>query len=167
MQNNSCHNDTCFSVISCGKDVNINSNDCEIQVDITAQRMKSVVVWGHVVDCHNNPIANALVKLLQYMDVCTGELRSVCYTYTDCKGFYQLDLASCNEGRYRIMVSKAACNDEKDEKKCYSRQGHDEQDSQRNASSCETNAHPATVYCQPRMNPQDYCGVKPNNVYYY
>lgn len=107
------HDDSCSSIIPNGADLCVNKNDCEIKVDISVERIKSVVIWGHVLDCENRPVANALVKALKYINDRKNELEGICHTYTDCNGFYQFDLANCYEGRYRVAVSKCAYGNER------------------------------------------------------
>lgn len=105
---NDCPNDSCFSVIPNGEDFYVDKNDCEIQVDLVADKKKSIVIWGRVSDCHSKPIPGALIKLLKYMDSCSHELRGICHTYTDKEGYYQFDLPADAYGKYRVIVSKSA-----------------------------------------------------------
>lgn len=117
MQNN-CHKETCVAIIPCGEDISIERSDCEVQADLCLSRRETVVIWGNVTDCQNNPVDGALVKLLKYADGCSGELQGICHTYTDCKGFYQFDVPRCTEGKYRVIASKAAMGRERAVRPC-------------------------------------------------
>lgn len=90
-------------------DVCVKECDCEIKADIVVSEAKSVRIWGQVKTCNGQPVANALIKLLEVVNQSGGcEYLGVAHTVTDCKGFYQFDLCSDEIGCcYKILVSKA------------------------------------------------------------
>ncbi|GEM_PF-2251311 len=170
----SCQNDSCCSADASGKDFLISPDHCEVQVDIVTDRIRSVVIWGHVKDCRGHPINHALVKLLKYEIGCRRELREVCDTCTDCQGYYQFDLPCNSWGKYRIVVSKSDCDMEpccpppppcacQCQESCdYIRDLNyltdcDSSDCQRSRRSCH----------KPHPPQYDCCGTKTNKICYY
>ncbi|MGL6105704.1 hypothetical protein [Romboutsia sp.] len=99
-------------------DVDVNYCESEIRADIVVSEFKSVRLWGRVVNCEGKPVSNALVKLLKV--ICDGSCmyyQGVAHTISDCDGFYQFELCSCDEDGetpcYKVLVSKAAYGPER------------------------------------------------------
>lgn len=148
---NNCFTPNCYSsVIPSGTDVYINKNDCEVKADITVNRIKNIVVWGYVRDCKGYPIEEAFVNLLKYENSYNNELKAISHTYTDCNGFYQFDLPSTCEGRYRVNVNKCSYGNERNNCDFQSKQD----------SRCSLNSN-----CQTK--PDECCISKRNSVCYY
>lgn len=107
-----CKNESCFSNSIDGEDFFLNGNNCEVQVDIITQKPSHpVIIWGTVKDCCNEPIKNALVKLMKYEQDCKNNRKEICRVVTDCSGCYRFDLCQCSQGRYRVVVCKASCDE--------------------------------------------------------
>lgn len=111
---NGCYCNSC--IFPHGIDVCINPDDCKVQANISVKRVHCILLWGIVTDCKNEPVADALVKLLKYSSECNNELQEICHTYTDCHGYYQFDLDGYCEGRYHVLVSQ--CIHEKEHMSC-------------------------------------------------
>lgn len=106
-----CCGDPCTVILHDGTDVCVGRDDCEVQANITVDRVRSVMIWGIVTDCAGELVSGALVRLLRYTGECGSELQELCRTYTDCQGYYQFDLEQSCEGRYRVIVSFCtSCN---------------------------------------------------------
>ena len=83
-------------------DVQLDSSLCNKETNV-------VRLWGQVKDCHENPIPNALLKLIKV--VCTHygeEYQGIAHTTSDCNGFYQFDLCYRDGDEvYKVLVNKA------------------------------------------------------------
>lgn len=102
-----CKKKSRISIIPKSVNLNINRNDCDIQMDISVERIKNTTVWGYVTDCENKPVPGVLVRLMKCIKCCTN-LQNVCFTYTNCEGFYKFELQKNVEGDYVILLSKCA-----------------------------------------------------------
>lgn len=116
--NNDCGCSSKYNIVS-GNSVDLNVNYCEseIRADVVVSEYSSVRLWGRIVNCDGEPIANALIKLLKVK--CEGNrvhYTGIAHTVSDCEGFYQFELCSCDDhddACYRILVSKAAYGPER------------------------------------------------------
>lgn len=90
-------------------DVQTNDTDCEIRADIELNRRECIRIWGQILDCDGNPIADAQVKLLQRKGRCQDSYyEGIAHTVTDCLGYYQFDLCPEDRGKeFRIIVGKS------------------------------------------------------------
>lgn len=100
-----------------GNSVDVNVNPCasqsEIRADVVVSQFKAVRVWGKVVTCNNEPVPNALVKLLKIIDNCScQDYEGVAHTVSDCNGFYQFDICSDENAWYKILVGKSTIGKE-------------------------------------------------------
>ncbi len=91
--------------------------DCdasEIKADIKVSEFETLRVWGQVLNCNNQPVQNALVKLVKVVKHCGQvKLEGVAHTITDCNGFYQFDICKKDKHhKFKILVSKAATGEE-------------------------------------------------------
>ena len=113
--NETLYNPCCEVITGNNIDMELCKDDCEVRADIVVSRSNTVRVWGQVKDCNNNPIANALVKLVKpvLINGCI-EHDGVAHTLTDCAGFYQFDVETPkNNVRYKVLVGKATDGAEK------------------------------------------------------
>ena len=99
-------------------DMDINYCESEIRADIVVHEYKSLRLWGRIINCDGEPVANALIKLLKV--VYQGgyyTYKGIAHTVSDCDGFYQFELTSCDdddeETCYKILVSKACYGPER------------------------------------------------------
>lgn len=97
-------NSKCEVLLPSGTDICIDKDDCEKKVNICMECVKTVNISGHVFDCNERPVKNAVVRLFEYEDC--NRFKAVCYTFTDCNGFYVINLKGDVEGKYHIMVSE-------------------------------------------------------------
>ena len=97
-------------------DINRVANDiAEIRADVLLDAslcnkdVNVVRLWGQVKDCNENPIPNALLKLIKV--ICTHygeEYQGIAHTTSDCCGFYQFDLCyKDGDEVYKVLVNKA------------------------------------------------------------
>ncbi|MGL4990549.1 MAG: hypothetical protein ACRC57_05170 [Sarcina sp.] len=97
-------------------DIHVGKNDqsAEIRADVKVDEFESKRIWGQVINCSNQPIANSLVKLIKV--ICKGNKKyyeGVAHTITDCEGFYQFDVCDNNENEcYKIIITKATTGQE-------------------------------------------------------
>ena len=101
-----------------GNSIDINKVDCdiaEIRADVLLEtslcdKDNNVVrLWGQVKDCQENPIPNALLKLIKVHCNHHGEeYQGIAHATSDCNGFYQFDLCY-REGNevYKVLVNKS------------------------------------------------------------
>lgn len=112
-----CHHQRMSNVI-CGNSVDIKITEfdaAEVRADVVVESASKegpcniVRLWGQIKDCHGNPVANALLKLVKVVCTAAGkEYQGVAHTVSDCEGFYQFDLCYCDGTEcYKILVSKA------------------------------------------------------------
>lgn len=97
-------NSKCEVLMPSGTDICVDKDDCEKKVNICLECVKTVNISGYVFDCNERPVKNAVVRLFEYEDC--DHLKAVCYTFTDCNGFYVINLKGNVEGKYHIMVSE-------------------------------------------------------------
>ncbi len=97
----------CEILMPNGTDICLEKDDCEKKVNIKMKRIKTISISGYVYDYDEEPVENAVVRLFEYEDC--DHLKAVCYTFTDCDGFYIFNLRGKFEGKYHIFVSE--CND--------------------------------------------------------
>ena len=110
-----CHKEYCESIVGNFFDVALNKNDCEVRADIIVSRKKSVRLWGQVKDCEDEPIKDALIKLLKPIYK-KGKIEyiGIAHTITDCLGFYQFDVCPEDDcAKYRVIASKASTGKER------------------------------------------------------
>lgn len=97
-------------------DIHVGKNDCsaEIRADVKVNEFESKRIWGQVLNCHNEPVPNSLVKLVRV--VCQGNRKyyeGIAHTITDCEGFYQFDVCDNNDNEcYKIIINKAITGQE-------------------------------------------------------
>ncbi|MGL5675362.1 MAG: hypothetical protein ACRDDX_03020 [Cellulosilyticaceae bacterium] len=98
-------------------DINLNTPDIcqssEVRADVVVDEISAKRVWGRVVNCQGQPIANALAKLVKV--VCIKgkkEYIGVAHTITNCEGFYQFDVCADDLSCYKIIVNKATTGKE-------------------------------------------------------
>ncbi|MGL5675390.1 MAG: hypothetical protein ACRDDX_03160 [Cellulosilyticaceae bacterium] len=96
-------------------EINIDPFSCpaEIRADVTVAQFAAVRLWGQVVNCNNEPVANALVKLVRLLG--TGECEdyaSIAHTTSNCQGFYQFDICSDEAAWYKVLVGKSTTGKE-------------------------------------------------------
>ena len=99
-------------------DVDVNYCESEIRADIVVSEFNSVRLWGRIVNCEGKPVVNALIKLVKVVcEGCHVYYQGVAHTISDCDGFYQFELCSCDEDDetpcYKVLVSKAAYGQER------------------------------------------------------
>lgn len=96
-------------------EINIDPSSCasEIRADVTVSQFASVRLWGQIVNCNNEPVANALVKLVKI--TCKGESKDyigIAHTTSNCQGFYQFDVCSDENAWYKVLVGKSTTGKE-------------------------------------------------------
>lgn len=115
-----CNCNSNYNIVSGNSlDLDVNYCESEIRADVVVSEYNSVRLWGRIVNCDNQPIANALIKLLKVE--CCGEhvkYTGISHTVSDCDGFYQFELcSSCDDDNehncYKLLVSKAAYGPER------------------------------------------------------
>lgn len=86
-------NDSSLIVGDVSKKINISTGlkSNEIRVDLQVKTLKSVKVWGQIIKEDNEPVNNALVKIVKELKDDKGrkEYLGVADSITDCGGFYQ------------------------------------------------------------------------------
>ena len=91
-----------------------NDNSAEIRADVKVEEFCSKRIWGQVINCYNQPVANSLVKLVRV--VCQGNKKfyeGVAHTITDCEGFYQFDVCDNDDNEcYKLIINKAVTGQE-------------------------------------------------------
>ncbi|MDD4590770.1 MAG: hypothetical protein PHG06_10140 [Parabacteroides sp.] len=87
-------------------DLDLKKCDREVRADIMVGSKDCIRVWGQVIDCECKPVSDALVNLLRsYTHHGKTEYEGVAYTVTDCCGFYQFDICTCDEhDKYKVIV---------------------------------------------------------------
>lgn len=106
----------CEMILGNSVDIEIKKHDCEIRADVVVEKSQpSVRLWGQIKDCDGRPMANTLIKLVK---VCYeyGKLsyEGIAHTVSDCQGFYQFDLCSCDSNaKYKLLVGRAAKGSER------------------------------------------------------
>lgn len=107
-----------MSNVICGNSVDIKITDveaAEVRADVVVESASKegpchiVRLWGQIKDCHQNPVPNALLKLVKVTCTTNGkDYQGIAHTVSDCEGFYQFDLCYCDGTEcYKILVSKA------------------------------------------------------------
>ncbi|MGL4345841.1 MAG: hypothetical protein ACRCTE_11635 [Cellulosilyticaceae bacterium] len=96
-------------------EINIDPSSCasEIRADVTVSQFTSVRLWGQIVNCNNEPVANAQVKLVKI--TCKGEVKDyigIAHTTSNCQGFYQFDICSDEVAWYKVLVGKSTTGKE-------------------------------------------------------
>ncbi|MGL4737879.1 MAG: hypothetical protein ACRCW2_10535 [Cellulosilyticaceae bacterium] len=96
-------------------EINIDPNSCaaEIRADVTVAQFTSVRLWGQIVNCNNEPVANAQIKLVKI--VCKGDTKdyiSIAHTTSNHQGFYQFDICSDEIAWYKVLVGKSTTGKE-------------------------------------------------------
>lgn len=108
-----------FSIVSGNSlDIDVKGCESEIRADIVVSSYDSIRLWGRIIDCNGEPIANALIKLVKV--VCCGnskDYKGIAHTISDCEGFYQFEICTdpCDLDKdcYKLLVSKAAYGPER------------------------------------------------------
>ncbi len=113
MNINSCD----LSMIN-GNSIDIEPHGCdsEIKADIVVSEFKSVRLWGQVVNCAGEPVANALLKLVKVVYDSAGNCvyQGIAHSVSDCQGFYQFDLCAEDPcAKYKVLVNKSAVGTER------------------------------------------------------
>ena len=101
-----------------GNSIDINRVDseiAEIRADVLLESSlcdkdtNVVRLWGQVKDCQENPVSNALLKLIKVECTPYGEeYHGIAHTTSDCKGFYQFDLCyRKGDEVYKVLVNKS------------------------------------------------------------
>ena len=101
-----------FSIVSGNStDLEVNFCESEIKADVVVSEHNSVRLWGRIVNCDNEPISNALIKLLR-IEYCgdIANYEGVAHTISDSDGFYQFEIFSGDRENtyYKLIVSKVA-----------------------------------------------------------
>ena len=101
-----------------GTTIDIASQGCdsEIKADVYVSEMNTVRLWGQVLNCNEEPVANALIKLVKVMEDCSGKrvYQSVAHSVSDCNGCYQFDLNENDvTAKYVVMVNKSVVGTER------------------------------------------------------
>lgn len=116
---NNCGCSSNYNIVSGNSlDLDVNYCEAEIRADVVVSEYNSVRLWGRIVNCENQPIGNALIKLLK-VECCGDRVHyiGIAHTISDCDGFYQFELCSSDKGNentcYKILVSKAAYGPER------------------------------------------------------
>ncbi|MEF9934299.1 MAG: hypothetical protein RR539_05485 [Clostridium sp.] len=85
----------------------------EIRADVRVEEFRSKRLWGQVLNCKGEPIANSLVKLVRVVcDKGRKFYQGVAHTITDCEGFYQFDICENQNECYKIIVNRAVTGKE-------------------------------------------------------
>ncbi len=113
MNNNCCD----LSMIN-GNSIDIKPQGCdsEIKADIVVSEYNSVRLWGQVVNCCGEPVANALLKLVKVVYDCNERCmyQGIAHSVSDCHGFYQFDLCVDDPSvKYKVLVNKSAVGTER------------------------------------------------------
>lgn len=113
--NCNCKREFCESIRGNSFDVDLNKNDCEIRADVKVGKKNCVRLWGQVKDCDDQPVQDALVKLLKPIyKQGKVEYIGIAHTITDCLGFYQFDVCPSEEcAKFHVIVSKASAGNER------------------------------------------------------
>lgn len=88
---------------------NISEENCDMKVDVIANKHYGARIWGQIKDDKNNIIKGALVKLVKtyYENNCI-EYANVANCISDDEGFYQFEVEfSDDDSAYKIIVSKS------------------------------------------------------------
>lgn len=103
--------------ITIGSSLEINIDPCscasEVRADVVVSQFTSVRLWGQILNCNNEPVPNALVKLVKIS--CQGEHKDyegIAHTHSDCQGFYQFDICSDENAWYKVLVGKSTTGKE-------------------------------------------------------
>ncbi len=112
------NNNTCDLSMINGNSIDIAPQGCdsEIKADIVVSEFNSVRLWGQVVNCTGEPVANALLKLVKVVYDCAGKCvyQGIAHTVSDCNGFYQFDLCVDDPcAKYKVLVNKSAVGTER------------------------------------------------------
>ncbi len=112
--NNKC----CDIKMISGNSVDIAPQGCdsEIKADIVVDEYSSVRLWGQILSCGGEPIADALIKLVRVVYDCHGRCvyQGISHTVSDCQGFYQFDLCVDEpDAKYKVLVNKTAVGTER------------------------------------------------------
>lgn len=96
-------------------EINIDPFSCasEIRADVTVSQFAAVRLWGQVINCNNEPVCNALVKLVRLVG--TGDCQdyiSIAHTTSNPQGFYQFDICSDENAWYKVLVGKSTTGKE-------------------------------------------------------
>lgn len=97
-------------VIGNSTDININPSvsHSEIRADIKVGEYTAIRLWGQIMNMNNQPVPNALVKLVKIIDVDScPDYQGIAHTTSDCEGFYQFDICSNENAWYKILVGKS------------------------------------------------------------
>ncbi|MEF9958950.1 MAG: hypothetical protein RR448_00575 [Niameybacter sp.] len=90
--------------------ININPSisTSEIRADIRVGEYSAIRLWGQILNMNQQPISNALVKLVKIIgsESCP-EYLGIAHTTSDCEGFYQFDICSNENAWYKILVGKS------------------------------------------------------------
>ncbi|OQB22827.1 MAG: hypothetical protein BWY11_02032 [Firmicutes bacterium ADurb.Bin182] len=103
----------CEAILGSASEFEVRENDCEIRADISVRKIGCVRIWGRITDCNDNPVEEALVKLLKKNDLsgCV-KYEGVSHTVSDCEGFYQFNVCGC-PALFSVIVTKAAAGKER------------------------------------------------------
>lgn len=96
-------------------EINIDPSSCasEIRADVIVSQFTSVRLWGQIVNCENEPVANALVKLVKITS--KGDVKDyigIAHTTSNSQGFYQFDICSDENAWYKVLVGKSTTGKE-------------------------------------------------------
>lgn len=91
-------------------DIHIDPCSCEseIRADIKVSHFTAIRLWGQILNALNEPVPNALVKLVKvfYTNNCP-EYQGIAHTTSDCEGFYQFDICCDESAWYKVLVGKS------------------------------------------------------------
>lgn len=97
-------------IIGNSVEFNIDPNSCtaEIQANVTICEFRSVRIWGQILNDCQEPVPNALVKLVKLIQTESDtQYQGIAHTVSDCDGFYQFDICSNENAWYKLLVGKS------------------------------------------------------------
>lgn len=103
---------TTDQIIVIGNSIDININPSipsgEIRADVKVGEYSAIRLWGQIVNMNNQPVPNALVKLVKIISGGPSpEYLGIAHTTSDSEGFYQFDICSNQNAWYKILVGKS------------------------------------------------------------
>lgn len=102
-----CEKEACDSIGPNSCEVRIQEDDCNIRADIRADKTRNTLLWGYVTDSMDMPVEDATVTLQRLKNGYRCE--NICYTHTDCNGYYQFELSCDMKGSFRVVATKTGC----------------------------------------------------------
>lgn len=115
MNNNGCD---CDVRMIHGSSIDIKPHECdsEIKANIIVSEYHSIRLWGQVLTCNHEPVANALLKLVKVIVDCNGrcDYQGIAHSISDAEGFYQFDLCADDPNAiYKVLVHQVITGPER------------------------------------------------------